>query len=69
MVHCCKPVRERQISYDIYMWNLKKKDTGTSLVAQWLRVHLSMQGTWVQSPVREDPTCLSPCAKTTEPAL
>ena len=30
---------------------------GTSLVAQWLRIHLPMQGTWVQVLVREDPTC------------
>ena len=30
--------RERQISYDTtHMWNLKY-DTGTSLVAQWLRL-------------------------------
>ena len=30
---------ERQISYDItYMWNLKKSDTGTSLVVQQLRL-------------------------------
>ena len=28
-----------------------------SLVAQWLRVHLPMQGTRVQALVREDPTC------------
>ena len=27
-----------------------------SLVAQWLRICLPMQGTWVQSLVREDPT-------------
>ena len=27
-----------------------------SLVAQWFRVHLLMQGTWVHAPVREDPT-------------
>ena len=35
------------------------KDTshGTSLVAQWLRIHLPMQGTRVQALVREDPTC------------
>ena len=38
------------------MWNLKY-DTGTSLVAQWLRIHLSMQGTWIRSLVQEDPTC------------
>ena len=30
---------------------------GTSLVAQWLRIHLPMQGTQVQSLVQEDPTC------------
>ena len=34
-----------------------KKILGTSLVAQWLRIHLPMQGTWVRSLVREDPTC------------
>ena len=28
-----------------------------SLVAQWLRICLPMQGTWVQALVREDPTC------------
>ena len=28
-----------------------------SLVAQWLRIHLPMQGTRVQALVREDPTC------------
>ena len=28
-----------------------------SLVAQWLRIRLPMQGTRVQSVVREDPTC------------
>ena len=30
----------------------------TSLVVQWLRVHLPMQGTQVRSLVLEDPTCL-----------
>ena len=29
----------------------------TSLVAQWLRILLPMQGTWVRSLVQEDPTC------------
>ena len=28
-----------------------------SLVAQWLRIRLPMQGTWVRSLLREDPTC------------
>ena len=30
---------------------------GTSLVAQWLRIRLPMQGIRVGSLVREDPTC------------
>ena len=35
--------------------NIKK--TGASLVAQWLRICLPMQGTWVRALVWEDPTC------------
>ena len=30
---------------------------GASLVVQWLRVHLPMQGTRVRALVWEDPTC------------
>ena len=30
---------------------------GPCLVVYWIRVHLPMQGTWVQSLVQEDPTC------------
>ena len=48
---------------------------GTSLVKQWLRIRLPMQGTWVRSLVREDPTCCEAtkpvchnyCACTLEP--
>ena len=29
----------------------------TSLVVQWLRIHLPMQGTWVPSLVQKDSTC------------
>ena len=29
----------------------------TSLVVQWIRIHLPLQGTWVQSLVREDSAC------------
>ena len=36
------------------LWNKKSKQ-GTSLVVQWLRIHLPMQGTQVQSLVWEDP--------------
>ena len=32
-------------------------DVGVSLVAQWLRIHLPMQGTRVRALVQEDPTC------------
>ena len=34
----------------------KVKDRA-SLVAQWQRICLPMQGTWVRSLVQEDPTC------------
>ena len=34
-----------------------KKRAGASLVAQWLRIHLPMQGTLVQYLVHEDPIC------------
>ena len=30
---------------------------GASLVAQWLKICLPMQGTWARALVREDPTC------------
>ena len=35
----------------------KDKGKGTSLAAQWLRICLPMQGTWVQALVQEDPIC------------
>ena len=34
-----------------------KMAIGTSLVAQWLRIRLPMQGTQVRALVQEDPTC------------
>ena len=39
--------------------NLTYKNSllGASLVAQWLRIRLPMQGTRVRALVREDPTC------------
>ena len=33
------------------------KGIRASLVAQWLRIRLPVQGTCVQALVREDPTC------------
>ena len=35
-----------------------RNNHGTSLLAQWLRIRLPMQGTRVQALVWEDPTCL-----------
>ena len=35
----------------------KKQSLGASLVAQWLRICLLMQGTRVRALVWEDPTC------------
>ena len=37
--------------------NWAKLCGGTSLVVWWLRIHLSVQGTWVPFLVREDSTC------------
>ena len=34
-----------------------KNELKNSLVAQWLRIHLPMQGAHIQALVREDPTC------------
>ena len=42
---------------DIGSPDIKNKLVGTSLVAQWLRIRLPMQGTLVRSLVQEDPTC------------
>ena len=38
-------------------WKKNPTTHGASLVAQWLRIHLPVQGTQVQALVREDPTC------------
>ena len=37
--------------------DMKRTRCRTSLVAQWLRIRLPVQGTWVRSLVQEDPTC------------
>ena len=45
-------------TYNELLFNLKKEgNSGASLVAQWLRIRLPMQGTWVRALVREDPIC------------
>ena len=45
---------------------------GTSLMIQWLRIHLPMQGTWVGPLVLEDPTycgATKPVHHNSEPTL
>ena len=54
-------MRDRAASARIQIIKLNlevKKALGTFLVVWWLRIHLPVQGTRVQSLVREDPTCL-----------
>ena len=48
-----------QMGYVINIYILKhtKIQIGASLVAQWLRICLPMQGTRVRALVWEDPTC------------
>ena len=51
-------LRKESLSLRIYQATPKtKKRRGTSLVVQWLRIRLTMQGTRVRSLVWEDPTC------------
>ena len=42
---------------DPQMLIFKNRAIGASLVAQWLRICLPMQGAWVRALVWEDPTC------------
>ena len=41
----------------ILFYSFKNIILGTSLVVQWLRICLPMQGTWVRALVQEEPTC------------
>ena len=41
----------------LYLLLGQKDNCRARLVAQWLRIHLPMQGTQVRALVREDPTC------------
>ena len=34
-----------------------KTKSGTSLVVQWLQIHMPMQGTQVRALIQEQPTC------------
>ena len=39
------------------LWGFNKEQRRTALVVQWLGNWMPKQGTWVRSPLREDPTC------------
>ena len=56
-------------SYNEILLNNIKEQSWTSLVVQWIRIHLPMQEAQDQSLVQEDSTCqeqLRPCGTTTE---
>ena len=45
------------VEFFLYAFWRLKRTSWASLVEQLLRIRLPMQGTWVRSLVREDPTC------------
>ena len=53
--HLPLPTPNAAVSLSFFLF--KKSCQGPSLVAQWLRICLPMQGTRVWALVREDPTC------------
>ena len=48
-----QPLRHQESPHEL----LLIRTSGASLVAQWLRISLPMQGTRVRALVQEDPTC------------
>ena len=52
-------ISEREIKETLPFTTATKriKYLGASLVVQWLRICLPMQGTWIRSLAWEDPTC------------
>ena len=57
LIACYVPGMNWEIGIGIYTLICIKQITRASLVAQWLRIRLPMQGTRVQALVQEDPTC------------
>ena len=57
IVDCGMGGAGHRVKYPFGQKNQKKKDTGASLVAQWLGICLPMQGTRIRALVWEDPTC------------
>ena len=48
--------RKKKMGEGIFLYG-NEDSFRASLVAQWLRIRLPMQGTRVRALVREDPTC------------
>ena len=48
---------QRVLVFHFYYYHYQKFHFRASLVAQWLRIHLPMQGTRVRALAWEDPTC------------
>ena len=52
-----RKIRRLKYFLSVNTWLGSKVKNRASLVAQWLRICLSMQGTWVRALVWKDPTC------------
>ena len=53
-----KEIKQKKVSYEKCRNHIRKRvNGGASLVAQWLRICLPMQGRRVRALVWEDPTC------------
>ena len=48
--------KKKRTNLEVSHFLTLKLTTGTSLVVQWLRIHLPTQATWVRALVQEDPT-------------
>ena len=63
--HCSSPNSSKKKKSDEY-----KTRTQGFLVAQWIRISLPVQESWVRSLIWEDPTCCGgTCIRTFEPVL
>ena len=49
--------KSQNIDKNIFLLHGLKSSVWASLVVQWLRIRLPMQGAWVRALVWEDPTC------------
>ena len=72
----CRNGTEKEVRYNCFghlsVLSTLKCNRMTSLVVQWLGIHLPMQGTWVPSWSGKIPRAagqLNPCTTTTEPGL